>query len=583
MRVNLAEFDFGGYATKSGLKCTDGRTILADAFKTNDGTKVPLVWQHQHNSPENVLGHAVLENRADGVYAYCKFNDTQAGTDAKILVMHKDVDALSIYANQLVEKGKIVHGGSIREVSLVLSGANPGALIDYLNLVHGEGQSESEAIIYSGEPITTELVAPVVEHADAPVTPVADKTVGDIFNSMTDEQKTVVYALFGKAMSEQPLDMAQSNLTEGDPKTMKKNVFEGQNGENAENQSEGKTLTHAQILEILSDAQKTGSLRESFLAHAVTYGIENIDYLFPDAKNVTNAPEFVKRDTAWVSAWMSGTRHTPFSRIKSMSADITLDTARALGYVKGNLKKEEFFALAKRSTGPTTIYKKQKLDRDDILDITDLDVVVWLKAEMRVMLDEEAARACLIGDGRDVEVGGNANPDKIDETCIRPVYNDDALYVTHVQVASDAEVEDMIDSMISARVDYKGSGNPVMFTTTAFLTSMLLLKDSVGRRIYRSQADLESELRVSRIVEVPVMTGVSRDITSPAPATLNLLAILVNPLDYTIGADKGAAIGMFDDFDIDYNQYKYLIETRISGALTSPKTALVIEQVAAGA
>lgn len=564
------EYDFSGYATKNDIVCSDGRTILKDAFKHNDGARVPLVWQHGHNDPANVLGYGVLENRPDGVYVYGKFNGTTAGANAKELVQHGDINALSIFANKLVEKSKKVHSGSIREVSLVLSGANPGALIDNLVMAHADGTTSDaldEAIIYSGLSLEEKQMAQAATSTDN-----SEETVGDVFDTLNEKQKTVVYAMIAEAIDTNGGDMAQSESEEEGDNFMKQNVFDQTTSDR-----KGPTLSHSQIKEIFEDAQKTGSLKESFLAHAVTYGIENIDYLFPDAKALTNAPDFVKRDMGWVNVWMNGTRHNPFSRIKSLSADITLDTARALGYVKGAMKKEEFFALSKRVTTPTTIYKKQKLDRDDMIDITDLDVVAFLKAEMRMLLDEEIARAGLVGDGRDV-----ASEDKINESNIRPIYKDAELYVHRVELASDATVLETMESIVRARKNYKGVGNPVMFTTTDTLTDMLLYKDTLNRRMYNTTADLEAALRVSKIVEVPILEGVSRVVDATVDYTVDLVAILVNPNDYVYGADKGGNISLFDDFDIDYNQYKYLMETRLSGALVSPKTAIVVEKIAAG-
>jgi len=569
------QHDFSGYATKNDLVCADGRTIRKDAFKKNDGTKVPLVWQHLHNDPNNILGHAFLENREDGVYAYCWLNESPAGKQAKQLVQHGDIVAMSIYANQLIEKAKMVHQGAIREVSLVLSGANPGALIENVSMSHSDGsifEADDEVVVSMMLPIekveekaTEEVKEETVQHA------ADEETVADVFETFDDKQKKVVYALISQAMGEGSGDISQSN-TEGE-NFMKKNVFE-----NEREEKELPVLTHSQIQAIFADAQKLGSLKEAVLQHVVTYGIENIDYLFPDAKSVTPTPTFVERDRAWVSVWMNGTKHTPFSRIKSLFADITLADARAKGYVKGALKKEEFFALAKRVTTPTTIYKKQKLDRDDITDITELDVVAWLKAEMRVMLDEEVARAGLVGDGRAIE-----SEDKVNETNIRPVYTDAALYAPRYVLEAADTTDDVIEQIIRARKDYKGSGNPIMFTTEDLLTDMLLLKATVdGRRMYKNQDELASELRVSKIVPVPVMENVSRVDATPDPdVTINLLAILVNPSDYVYGADKGGNVSMFDDFDIDYNQYKYLIETRVSGALVNPATALIFEQKAA--
>lgn len=572
------KFDFGGYATKNGLKCTDGRIILKDAFKENDGQTVPLVWQHQHSEPSNVLGHAVLENREDGVYAYCTFNESDSGKNAKILVQHGDVGYLSIYANQLVEKAKSVVHGMIREVSLVMAGANPGAVIDNLAFQHTDGSvvtDDEEAIIYTGSNIEKskqERIEPVAEvkHADASANS-DDETVQDVFETLSEKQKTAVYAIVGAMLddSEDDEEMEQSNFNdEGDEEIMKNNVFDGSATNNRV------YLSHDQFKEITADAFKFGSLKQSILAHAGTYGIDNIDYLFPDARTLSNEPSLVKRDMTWVGPVLSGTRHTPFSRIKSVNADITVETARAMGYITGGLKKDEVFGLLKRSTSPTTIYKKQKLDRDDIIDITDLDIVAWLKAEMRVMLDEEIARAVLVGDGRLL-----SSDDKIDPTCVRPIWTDDDLYSHKVQLPStDNLPEEVIDKIIAARVNYKGSGTPTMFTSPSFLTAMLLIKDSLGYRIYKTVADLASALRVKDIIEVPVMEGLYRDVTG---TDYDLLAIMVNLYDYTIGADKGGAVSMFDDFDIDYNQYKYLIETRCSGALTLPKSALVIERAQA--
>lgn len=573
--MSKSKHDFGGYATKVNLKCADGRIILKDAFKGNDGMTVPLVWQHMHNEPANVLGHALLENRSDGVYIYGLFNETEAGENAKLLVQHGDITALSIYANSLIEKAKTVIHGVIREVSLVLSGSNPGALIDNLTLSHADGSTtdlDDEAIIYTGLTLDTN-VQESINHADTTEDnkDEDDETVGDVFNTLSEKQKMAVYALIGEAIDNPPDEegdesVEHSNLEEEVTKIiMKKNVFDGKTIE-----PKVPTLTHDQFQAIVVDAQKCGSFKEAFLAHAGTYGIDNIDYLFPDAQAVSNEPDLITREMSWVFQVINGTRHSAFSRIKSLAADITVETARALGYVTGALKKEEVFGLLQRVTTPTTIYKKQKLDRDDIVDITDLDVVAWLKREMRMMLDEELARAVLVSDGRAVE-----SADKIDETHIRPIWKDDALYAHKVQLLLGADVEDIIDAIITARTNYKGSGSPALYTTSAFLTSMLLLKDTQGYRIYKTEAELAAALRVSKIVEVPVMDGLIREAGATDYA---LLGIIVNLKDYTMGADKGGAVSMFDDFDIDYNQYKYLLETRCSGTLTKPKSALVIEQ-----
>lgn len=554
------KFDFSGYATKNDLKCADGRTIRHNAFKENDGQTVPLVWQHVHNTPDNVLGHALLENREDGVYAYCKFNDTPAGKNAKLLVQHGDITALSIFANKLVQKGANVIHGAIREVSLVLSGANPGALIDNLSIAHSDGSyvdSEEEAIIYTGLEITTDDI----EHAEKNQN--ESKTVQEVFDSLSEEQKNVVYAMLAEVIED---DIEHSDEDEDDilehsnnkgGNNMKRNVFD----QDLDTEQQ-ETLSHDQMKAIVDDAVRYGSFRDSFLAHAQEYGIENIDFLFPDAKLVTNPPEWIKRDTSWVASVLGGVKKTPFSRIKSMAADITADEARAKGYIKGNQKLEEVFPLLKRVTTPTTIYKKQKLDRDDIIDITDLDVVAWMKMEMRMMLDEEIARVILIGDGRQV-----TDTDKISESNIRPIAYDNNLYSHKVTVAPNISGATLIETMIRNRKHYKGSGTPTLYTTDQILIDLLLIKDKIGRRLYNTESELASALRVKEIVVVEVMES------KPS-----LLGIFVNLNDYTVGADKGGQISMFDDFDIDFNQYKYLMETRISGSLTRPKSALVFER-----
>jgi Phage capsid family/Caudovirus prohead serine protease len=580
------EADFSGYATKAGLKCSDGRTIMPDAFKHMDGVTVPLVWQHGHSEPGNVLGHALLEAREDGIYTYGYFNDTPSGLSSKTLVRHKDITQLSIYANQLVEKGKAVLHGAIREVSLVLSGANPGALIDNVNLAHSDGDVEvleDEAVIYTGLPLEHEDKTELAEISHAEVTD--ETTVQDVYDSLTKEQKDLVHYMIGVALETKPTesvaqseDLSQSDdlpeekssedtLEHQEGNEMTHNVFE----QNGIVQDKRPTLTHDQLSSIMADAKKHGSLKDAVLEHAVTYGIENIDLLFPDAKTIANQPEFVARRMEWVAGVLNGTRHSPFSRIKSVSADITLDTARAKGYVKATLKQDEFFGLAERVTTPQTVYKKQKLDRDDIIDITDLDVVAWLKAEMRVMLDEEIARAVLIGDGRNV-----ASPDKIQENYIRPIAKDDEFYTHQTSVANTTVGDDLIDQILLQREFYRGSGNPTMYCTERFLTELLVLKDTTGRRLYESEAALATALRVSKIVPVPVMEDATVIDVGDGTTVLELLAILVNLSDYTLGADKGGAVSMFDDFDIDYNQYKYLIETRLSGALTKFKSAQVI-------
>lgn len=567
------KYDFSGWATRNNIRCSDGRTILKDAFKHNDGQIVPLVWNHDHNDPLNVLGHALLENRDEGVYAYCTFNDTDAGRNAKTLVEHGDVTALSIYANQLKQQGPNVLHGAIREVSLVLAGANPGAFIDSI-IRHGE-ESDEEAIIYTGENLVLKHAQNTIvkdenldEDKDNSTSPSGnkEKTVQDVFDTLNEEQKTVVYALIGQALEDS--NQNENNEKEGND-DMKQNVFDQDQKEN-EN-----VLTHAAVENIISDGKRYGSLKDSFLAHAQEYGIENIDFLFPEAKNVTNQPDFIKRDDSYVQKVLRGVHHTPFSRIKSTHANITADEARAKGYIKGNLKKEEVFTLLKRSTTPTTIYKKQKMDRDDIIDITDFDVVAYIKAEMRMMLDEEIARAILVGDGR-----STASDDKISETNIRPIAKDDDLYTIKKSVAvaanatEDAIAKAFIRTVIKSRKEYKGSGSPTLFTTEDMLTNCLLLEDTNGRIIYDSVDKLATTLRVKEIVPVEVMEGVTRTADSK---TLPLMAILVNLSDYYVGADKGGAINMFDDFDIDYNQEKYLIETRISGALVKPYSAIAFE------
>ena len=558
------KYDFSGWATKNNLKCSDGRTILRDAFKHNDGQTVPLVWNHQHNDPLNVLGHALLENRESGVYAYCKFNETEAGKNAKMLVEHGDVTALSIYANQLKQKGGNVEHGVIREVSLVLAGANPGAFIDSI-LRHGEA-SDEEGVIYTGENI--ELAhAEEKKEEEKEVADNKERTVQDVVDSMTEEQRNVMYALIGQALEGSDVKHSDENENGGDDE-MKHNVFESENVQGA-NSNE---LTHAEMQAILKDGKRYGSLRESCLQH----GIEHIDepgYLFPEFKNLNREPEFVGRDMGWVGKVMSGVHRTPFSRIKSLQADIREEDARALGYFKGNLKKEEVFTLLKRTTDPQTVYKKQKLHRDDVLDITDFDVVAFVKKEMRMMLEEEIARAILIGDGRLPD-----SDDKIQDAHIRSIANEEELYcikydVVPAEATAEAKAKEMIRSALRARKDYKGSGEPTLFTSESVLTEMLLLEDNNGRIIYDSVAKLATAMRVKEIVTVPVMEGAQNN-----DKTKNVLGIIVNLRDYNVGADKGGAVSMFEDFDIDYNAQKYLIETRCSGALIKPFSAIVLQE-----
>ena len=594
--MEYSKYDFSGWATKSNLKCSDGRVIMPDAFKDNDGVKVPVVWNHRHDSPEMVVGHAYLENRPQGVYAYGYLNDTKLGGVAKKLLSHGDVCSLSIYANQLVQNGPNVMHGNIREVSLVLAGANPGAFIDSV-IQHGE-ESDAEAVIYSGEDIdithsddyadeedeildesndeTTQKADTAIEHADEGDEKLAtsEKTVKDVVDSMTEEQKTVLYAMVGEALSNpenfdiDDEDVEDVDDTEKEDTNMKHNVFD-MDEENQDN-----VLSHSEMQGIIADAKRYGSMKDAFLQH----GIEQIDYLFPDAKSITTQPEFISRDMGWVSKVMGAVHHTPFSRIKSQFADITEEDARAKGYIKGKMKKEEFFTLLKRTTTPTTVYKKQKMDRDDVVDITDFDVIAWLKGEMRMMLDEELARAFLIGDGR-----STSSDDKINEQNIRPIWKDEDLYtvksVFNVTASADEseKAKAFINAAIRARKDYKGSGNPTLFTTEDVITECLLLTDEIGRDLYESVEKLATKLRVKEIVPVEVMENQSRMVGSD---NHELWGIIVNLADYNVGADKGGAVNMFDDFDIDYNQQKYLIETRCSGALIRPYSAIAIECVA---
>lgn len=587
--------DFSGWATRNDLKCSDGRVIRRDAFKHDDGIKVPLVWNHQHNDPRNVLGHAWLENRPEGVYTYGFFNDSESGEIGKILVKHGDICALSIYANQLQQRGCDVLHGEIREVSLVHAGANPGAFIDSM-LKHGE-DSDDEAIIYTGMPLylshsdadkqedkaddgekkeTSEKKDEPEKKTDSD----EEKTVADVINSMTEEQKNVMYAMIGRAMDDQGESDPESednndDDSKGGTNTMKHNVFDkdDRQKENVLVHSDGSEVSSEEISTIFGDIKRYGSLKDSVLAH----GIDNVDYLFPDAQTLANTPEFIQRDTGWVKKVMSGVHHTPFSRIKSIFADITEDDARAKGYFKGKLKKEEVFGLLKRTTTPTTVYKKQKMDRDDVVDITDFDVVAWLKSEMRMMLDEELARAYLIGDGRLA-----SSDDKINEQNIRPILKDEELYTIQATVSvqssatEDDKAREFIRTAIKARKNYKGSGQPTLYTTEDILTDCLLLTDTTGRDLYTDVAQLAKKLRVKEIVTVPVMEGVNGKNGGA------LMGIIVNLADYNVGADRGGAVNMFDDFDIDYNQQKYLIETRCSGALIKPYSAIALELSTAG-
>ena len=573
------KYDFSGWATRNDLRCSDGRTIRKDAFKDNDGKTVPLVWMHQHDDPSNVLGHAVLQNRNEGVYAYCYFNESDEAKAAKLRVDNKDINSLSIYAGQLKQVGGDVIHGDIKEVSLVLAGANPGAFIDSLSLYHSDrpiDEDNFEAVLYNDDELIlahedkdTDEEEKVEEKKEEPEEKKEDKkemaeekTVKDIYDEFTEEQKKVVDFIVGQALemqkeseSEKKEEADEAKHSDEGEDEMKYNVFEGNDDNN--------TLEHMDFSPVFKDAKQYGSLKESFLAHADDYGIENIEYLFPDAKNLNNPPEFIRRPAEWVDVVMDGVHHTPFSRIKSMFADITEDDARARGYIKGNMKKDEVFGLLKRSTSPTTIYKKQKLDRDDIIDITDFDVVSWLKTEMRWMLDEEIARAILIGDGR-----SQSSDDKISELNVRPIVSDENLYTIKYQFDA-TNVKDVIKAAVRARKGYRGSGNPVFFTTEDILTELLLLEDLNGHIIYDSLDKLCTTMRVRKIVTVPVMENFTN-------SNGELIGIIVNLNDYNVGADKGGAINMFDDFDIDYNQQKYLIETRISGALIKPFSAIAL-------
>ena len=614
------KFDFSGYATKNDLKCADGRTIRKNAFADCDGAKVPLVWNHKHGTPGDVLGHAILENREDGVYTYGTFNDSESGKTAKELVRHGDITALSIYANQLVQKGGDVLHGMIREVSLCLSGANPGARIENLSFEHdyNEDSDDFEALLFNGENI--ELAHAEVEekkeeveekteeaelaHAseekkeEEPMAEGKEKTVKDVWDTLTEEQKNVVYFMIGQALEENG-----GKAAEGEEKEMSHNMFEGDTAQN--------TLTHAEINEamatVIADAKKYGSLKDSYehhmsegvLAHAIDttgmtlpsmtneayadtanggpgYGINGVDMLFPEARAISNIPEYIGRDMDWVNAVLNSVHKTPWSRIKSVFANITEDEARAKGYLKGNQKKNEFFSLMKRTTIPQTIYKKQKMDRDDIVDITDMDVVAWIKSEMRMMLNEELARAILIGDGRLI-----SDEAKISEDHIRPIVSDAPLFTikTTVAVGDDDEktAKNFMKAAVRARKDYKGSGNPVLYTTEEVLTEMLLIEDGIGHPMYKSEAEVATALRVSRIVTVPVMEGFKN------ASNQDLMGIIVNLKDYNIGADKGGEVNMFDDFNIDYNQYIYLIETRCSGALIKPYSAIALFKAASPA
>ena len=574
-------YDFSGWATRCNVKCSDGRTIMKDAFVDNDKTTVPLVWQHNHTDADNVLGHALLENRAEGVYAYCSLNNTPEGQRAKELVKHGDICSLSIYANQLKQTGGNVIHGLIREVSLVLAGANPGARIMDVNIAHGDNADGDAYIFNASETLDIGTEVEDIEHSDnnkeGENMPNKEEqkeikvehsdegndeeTIQDVFDTLNEKQKKVVYAMIGMALEDKENGNAQED------KEVKHNAFDASN--EADNQTE---LMHSEVLAAIEDAKKTGSMKEAFISH----GITNVENLFPEVQAVNKTPELIARDTSWVSVVMGGVKHSPFSRVKSTAANITADEARARGYIKGHQKISEVITALKRTTLPTTVYKLQKMDRDDVIDITDFDVIAWLKQEMRGMLDEELARAFLIGDGRD-----GSDDSKINEQNIRPILGDNATYtVARTLTRTSGETnsdfaKDFIKDVIKSRKEYKGSGNPILFTTEDLLTEMLLIEDKIGHRIYKTEAELATALRVSKIVTVPVFEGHKREVGGNNYA---LMGILVNLADYNVGADKGGAVTMFDDFDIDYNKYEYLIETRCSGALVKPYSAVTFEE-----
>ena len=653
--MKKSNFDFGGWATKNDLLCADGRTIRKDAFKDDDGRTVPLVWQHNHEDPTRVIGHALLENRPEGVYAYCSFNSTDIAQHVKELVRHEDVNSLSIYANKLKQSGGDVLHGTIREVSVVLAGANPGAQIEFPIMEHGE-ESETEACIWPGEEHLEfggglkvshseedaekeekpkEAEAPKEEKADENETvqdvlntlneeqmkvvefligkalegdeaahsddeeeglyhadedtddkdedaDTNDKTVADVINTLTPKQKKVVEYLIAQAIEsrenepeDEGKEEASHSIEDEEEFTMKKNVFDNTQA----NEQSTDTLTHAQLMTIASDAKKMGSMRDAVLAHAQDYGIEQIDYLMPEYREVTGgAPQFVKRDDTWVAKIMRGVHHTPFAKVKMTFADITKDQARARGYIKGHRKSEEVFKLLKREIGPTTVYKKQKIDRDDAIDISEgFDKLAWLKGEMRTMLDEELARAYIIGDGR-----ADDSDDKINEDNIVPVFKDDSLYVIRQVINPEqgqAHGDALIDAVTYGMEEYQGSGNCVALMTRREYSQLRLLKDKMGRRIYNSDSEINSALGVRDILFVPQM-GDASTIWHDTKANkyYKPLVIILDLDDYNVGADQGGSVNMFEDFDIDYNQMKYLIETRCSGGLTKPYSAVIVTE-----
>ncbi len=591
------DYDFSGWATRNNIKCSDGRTIMKDAFKHNDGQKVPLVWNHQHNDPNEVLGHALLENRDEGVYAYCKFNDTESGQTARSLVLNGDVDKLSIYANKLKSQMNKVTHGCIREVSLVLAGANPGAYIDSV-VMHSDDsdETEEEGTIYTDEPISI-----VMEHSDDKSddelshkegennvednakqatnneSSSNEKTVQEVFDTLTDEQKDAVYAIIGQAVEDAGMQHSDDDNDEDEEyeeeegeDNMKHNVFD-------QDKNNNDALMHSEIIaDAIADAKKYGSMKESFLEHAAANNIENLDYLFPEATELYKEPKLIEKDNSWVAKVINGVKHTPFSRVKTTFATLNEEQARAKGYIKGNMKKDIAMALLRRVTTPTTVYIKNKIDRDDVVDITDFDIVAWQKREMRKQLDKELALSILVGDGRSI-----SDEDKINEQNIRPIVSDASLYTIQYTVKegqdykitdnsfseNDSKSKGIIRAAIKSRKDYKGSGQPTFYTSEDVLTDMLLIEDQNGRLIYDSVEKLATAMRVKEIVTIPEFEN-----------RTDIYGIIVNLEDYTAGADKGGSVNMFDDFDIDYNQMKYLMETRMSGALTVPYSAIVLRK-----
>lgn len=553
--------DFDGWATVAGIKCSDGRVISHHAFEQNDGAVVPLVWQHGHDNVTNVLGHAQLEKKPEGVYAYGFFNGSQQAEHARELIEHGDVTAMSIFANNLKQNGNVVQHGNIVEVSLVLKGANPKATIENVTMAHSDGEGYSAIIKMGDGDVTHEDFEGSEESDSEDESSDEDKTIGEILSTLTEEQLEAVNYLIAAAIDGESEDSEETN--EETEEDMKHNVFEG-------DKSPENTLSHAAFAELVETAKRNNTTLLDELKHA-DYGIENIGYLFPDAKSVTNEPTFVDRDQSWVSVVMSGTKHSPFARIKSVFADIRDDKARAKGYAKKAQKKtEEVIKLLTRTTSPTTIYKKQKLDRDDIVDITDFNVVSWLKNEMKGKLNEEIARAILIGDGRQI-----TDPDRVDDEAIRPILKENDLYAFHKSLEANTTDETLVDDIVMASADLEGSGSPMLFISKKRLVKMLLLKDKNGRRIYETEASLAGALGVSKIVTVPQFEGLEHDIKGTVH---ELLAIVVDLRDYTIGSNAGAELGMAETFDIDFNQYKYLMETRLSGSLTAPYSALTISR-----